>query len=116
MRRSVLALAASAPIFLAGCGASAPPAVTPVPLPVIEVPAQVQQACSVLRWALPIAAGMVSSLPPSAISLISAAQPALAACAAGNATEAIVALAAQLQQYLMARGVRPPVGVPILRS
>lgn len=113
--RNVIALVVVTPLVLLGCGQQgAPPVIVPVPLPQIEMPAYVQQACSVLRWAVPIATGMIHNLPPAVVDIVERAQPALAACAAGNATEAITALAVELQKYLMARGVRPPVGMPIL--
>lgn len=87
---------------------------TPVVVPPIQMPAEVQQACQVLSWAVPVLSGM-GAIPASLQGYVAAAGPAVAACASGNATAAIIDLATALQRYLMARGVHPPVGVPILR-
>jgi hypothetical protein len=112
------ALVIVAPLLLAGCGlVAAVPPVTPggsPGVPQLEQPAYVTSACGVLRWAVPIGMSLISSLPPNVRDIVSRAQPALDACAAGRATDAIVALATELQRYLMRSGHRPPVGVAIL--
>ena len=110
--KRILAAALAAPLF--ACQPGAPPVVTPVPVPVVVMPPQVQQACQVLTWAVPIATSM-ANLSPDLQRYVDAAGPALAACAAGNASGAIVELAVALQNLLAQRGVRAPMGMPVLR-
>lgn len=114
MRNNLYAAILAAPLALAACQPGVPPVITPVPIPSIVMPPEVQQACQVLSWAVP-AASVFINLSLQVAQLVAAAGPALASCAAGNANAAIVDLAVALQQYLVSRGVRAPVGVPVLR-
>lgn len=111
MNRAIVA-AFAAPLFLAAC-TGAPPVITPVPIPVVVMPSEVQKACQVLQWAVPIAAGF-ANLSPAIQRYVDAAGPALASCAAGNASAAIIDIAVALQDLLGQRGVRAPVGMPVM--
>lgn len=114
MRTSLLAAVLAAPLALTACQPGAP-IITPVPLPVTQEPPEVQQACQVLSWAVP-AASVFIDLSPTVRMWIDRAQPALASCAAGNANQSIIDIALALQDLLMKRGVRPPVGVVLYRK
>lgn len=107
-------VAVALPLALVACQQ---PTGTPLPVitvPPIHMPVEVQQACQVLSWAVPVLDAM-GYLPANLQPYVAAARPALASCSAGNATQAVVDLAVALQGYLTSRGVHAPVGVPIIR-
>lgn len=102
---------------LAGCagGNVTPPGPGPTPVPVIvPEPAEVQAACQVAEWALPAIRAFSGQLPARVVAALDVVQAALPACASGNATEAIIDAVAALEQFLNAKGVRPPPTLPRL--
>ena len=76
-----------------------------VVIPPITEPQQVQDACVFLAAAAPIAERFRSAMTVAQQALLTSAEGALAACAAGNATGAVLDLALGLEQYLTGQGV-----------
>ncbi len=101
-------------LMLASCSGIVP---GPTPIPPIQEPLLVQEACTVAQWALPLIVPLLPQLPAQAQAAVAVVEAALPNCASGNATAAIVDAVNAIVSYLNAKGVRPPasLAVPVAR-
>ncbi len=95
------AAAIALPLAIAGCALPGGGAVIP---PITEPPA-VQQACTWIALAVPIAEQFRSRMTAPQQALLTSAEAAVQDCAAGNATMAVLDLATALEAYLTGQGV-----------
>ncbi len=83
------------PLALAGCGA--------IP-PLVTEPAPVQQACTLIGLAVPAAQIFEAQLGAAEQAILNSAKTALGDCAAGNATLAVIDVAAAIENFLAQHG------------
>lgn len=98
---------------LSSCSGITPgPTPTPVsPAPTVPGPVEppyVKAACAVAEWALPAVQLYIGQLPPQVDAAVKVVEAGLPACAAGNASAAIVDEVNAIVAYLGRKGRHPP--------